>query len=194
MLRSTCAYLFLKLWVILLGISYSCAVNLMGDECKKFKRVEIHHKKYFDIYLSNRHSSYTGIFYKMINDAVYTCCSSLPVQFIPIEDEDQSIEEILLNTVKANRGQNRNDSVLKLYFPEFADKTARAIYDSTTPFLRLSKSPGHAIVMVKPNPKEPVFIGEIVVKSWAILIFLVAFAWVVGILAWMSVGYLYSVL
>ncbi|XP_028394083.1 uncharacterized protein LOC114518309 [Dendronephthya gigantea] len=155
---------------------------MYDSHCSQLKRVEVHHKKYFDYYLAKRQSSYTGMFYNMINHGIHACCNNTPVQFTPIEDEERSIEEILSNKVKANR----DSGVLNLYFPEFADKTTMDVYDATTPFIRLSRSPGHAIVMVKPDPKEPVFIGEIIVKSWAILIFLVAFAWVVGILAWMS--------
>ena len=175
----------LKLFVILICVSTSFAH--MGPSCSLLNRVEIRHKTYFDIYLGVRYKSYSGIFYDMIQQAINLCCPSASLQFIPITEEDKSIEEILVETVKMDRAGGE-DGVLKLFFPEFADKTALDIYDSTTPFVRLSRSPGHAVVMVKPKPKEPVFVGEIIVKSWAILIFLIAVAWVVGILAWITVS------
>lgn len=187
MATNTCACTVLKLVVILTFVSSSYG-NAMGPSCSSLNRVEIHHKKYFDIYLGLQYRTYTGIFYDMINNAVNLCCSTSTVEFIPIEEEDKSVEEILVDTVKVDRG-GPEDGVLKLFFPEFADKTSLDVYDSTTPFIRLSRSPGHAVVMVKPDPKEPVFVGEIIVKSWAILIFLITFAWFVGILAWMSVSY-----
>ena len=159
----------------------------MGAQCVDLNSVQIHHKAYFDIYLSVRFRRYTGIFHDMINQAVGVCCPTADVKFMPITEKYRSIEEILVDSVKADR-RRPEDGILKLFFPEFADKTTLDIYDSTTPFIRLSKSPGHAVVMVKPSPKEPVFVGEIVVKSWAILIFLVTFAWIIGILAWISVS------
>ena len=160
----------------------------MGHACASLKKVEVHHKKYFDIYLGLQYETYSGIFYDMINQAVNLCCSTASVKFHPVDEEEKSIEEILVETVKRDRVSSE-DGVVKLFFPEFADKSTLDIYDSTTPFIRLSRSPGHAVVMVKPDPKEPVFVGEIVVKSWAILIFLITFAWIVGILAWMAVSF-----
>ena len=186
MIEDTSGCTILKLLAILICVSTSSAS--MGASCSSLNRVEIRHKTYFDIYLGVRFKSYSGIFYDMIQQAVNLCCPSASLQFIPLTEEDKSIEEILVETVKIDRASGE-DGVLKLFFPEFVDKTALDIYDSTTPFIRLSRSPGHAVVMVKPKPKEPVFVGEIVVKSWAILIFLVTFAWVVGILAWISVSY-----
>jgi hypothetical protein len=185
MTEDTRGYTMLKLLVILTCVS-TCSAS-MGAACSSLNRVEIRHKTYFDIYLSSGFNSYTGIFYDMIQQAVKLCCPTANLKFVPITEEDKSLEEILVETVKTDRAGG-DDGVLKLFFPEFADKTTLDIYDSTTPFIRLSKSPGHAVVMVKPDPKEPVFVGEIIVKSWAILIFLVTFAWVVGILAWISVS------
>ena len=178
-------YSLLKLVVLL--TCFSLSYGYSASWCNSLSKVEIHHKEYFPIYLGYRFGTYSGIFYDIINQAVRMCCPTVAVEFKSIGETDQTVEEILVDTVKAD-SRGRKDGVLKLFFPEFADKTTYDVYDSTTPFIRLSKSPGHAIVMVKPDPIEPVFVGEIVVKSWAILVFLIAFAWFVGILAWMSVS------
>lgn len=186
MAQTALASTFLKLLAISACISASYGDG-MGPLCSSLKAVEIHQRRYFDLYLYYSRGTYSGIFYDMIIQALQMCCPTAMVKFLPLSEPDKSVEEILVNTVKMDKGAPE-DGVLKLFFPEFADKIATDIYDGSTAFIRLSRSPGHAIIMIKPEPKEPVFVGEIVVKSWAILIFLVTFAWLIGIVAWMSVS------
>ena len=186
MAQTTLACILLKLLVISAGVSSSYGIG-MGPLCSSLKQVEIHHRRYFDLYLYYARGAYSGIFYDMIQQAIGQCCPGTPVFFKPLNHPQKSVEEILSSTVKMD-SKSPEDGVLKLFFPEFADKTATDIYYGTTSFIRLSRSPGHAVIMVKPKPKEPVFVGEIVVKSWAILIFLITFAWLIGIVAWMSVS------
>lgn len=186
MVKNTHERVVFKLWVVLMLIS--AAYGAMGaHSCSLLNKIEIHHKTYFNVYLRLIYRTYSGIFYEIINGGVQRCCPTASVEFSPIREKEKSIEEILVATVKADR-KAPEDGIVKLFLPEFADKVALDVYDSSTPFLRLTRSPGHAIVMVKPPPKEPVFVGEIVVKSWAILIFLVTFAWVIGIFAWATVS------
>ena len=184
--QTALASTFLKLLAISACILASYGSG-MGPLCSQLKTVEIHNRRYFDIYLYYSRGSYSGIFYDMIIQALQQCCPTTMVKFIALNQPEKSVEEILVNTVKMDK-RAPEDGVLKLFYPEFADKIATDIYDGSTSFIRLSRSPGHAVIMIKPEPKERVFVGEIVVKSWAILIFLVTFAWLIGIVAWMSVS------
>ena len=166
--------------------------NNMGPECNSLTDIEIHYKNYFDLYMGDNAFTMTlgedGLFVKMLRAAAQLCCSTANLHFILIRDDQtdvKEIEELVLDNVKTNR-ENSNDGVVRFYYPEFAPKKLLHVYDTQTPFLRLSRSPGPALVMRKPKKKQPVFVGEIVVKSWAITLFLISIAWVIGILAWFS--------
>ena len=169
--------------------------DYMGPECNLLADIEIHYKNYFDLYMGDNAFvmalNENGLFVKMLKAAARLCCSTANLHFILIRDDQtdvKEIEEFVLDHIKTKR-KNPNDRVVKLYYPEFAPKKLLHVYDSQTPFLRLSRSPGPALVMPKPAKKQPVFFGEIVLKSWTIILFLISIAWLVGILAWISVSF-----
>ena len=182
-------YFIFNLLLILVCISlYSC--NNMGPECASLTNVEIHYKNYFNIYLGD-HPFLSGIdergvFVKMIRQATALCCSTATVTFHPISKllANKEIEELVLESVVANR----NPNVLRFFSPEFAYKKLLSVYDSQTPFIPLSRSPGPAVIMHTKPPKDPVFVGEIFFKSWNIIVFLMSFAWIIGILVWLCVS------
>lgn len=189
---STC--IVLQLLFILACVSSSYAGKNMGPECSSLSEIQINYKNYFDMFLGDNPMLFglteTGLFVKMIREAAELCCSTAKVTFQRIQQtpmENKEIEEFVLDAVKANRN-NPNDGVLQFFFPEFAYKKLLQVYDTQTPFIRLSRSPGPALVRNKPKPKDPVFVGEIFVKSWAIMVFLITFAWVIGILVWVCVS------
>jgi hypothetical protein len=168
----------------------------MGPECSSLTDIEIHYKNYFDLYMGDNAFAMTleenGLFVKMLRAAAQLCCSTANLHFKLVHEDKtdrKEIEELVLNNVKKNR-ENPNVGVVKFYYPEFAQKKSLHVYDTQTPFLRLSRSPGPALVMQNPGKKQPVFVGEIVVKSWAITLFLITIAWVIGILAWFTVSFI----
>ena len=186
--------LVLQLLFISVCVSSSHGNN-MGPECNSLTDIEIHYKNYFDLYMGDNAFAMTlneeGLFVKMLRTATQLCCSTANLHFILIRHDQtnvKEIEELVLDHVKTNR-KNPKGGVVSFYYPEFAPKKSLHVYDTQTPFLRLSRSPGPALVMPKPEKEQPVFVGEIVVKSWAITVFLITIAWVIGILAWFSVSF-----
>jgi hypothetical protein len=166
----------------------------MGPACNSLNNVEIYYKNYFDLYFGDNpflaSLNDDGLFVRMIKEATRLCCSTATVSFSKITQsltENKEIEELILDAMSA--AQNAPDGVLKFYFPEFAYKKLLQVYDTQTPFIRLSRSPGPALLMHTKKPKDPVFVGEIILKSWAIMIFLITFAWIVGIVVWASVSF-----
>ena len=168
--------------------------DYMGTECNSLTDIEIHHKNYFDMYMGESPFTMTfnddGLFVKMLKAAARLCCSTANINFILIRDEKtnpKEIEELVLDNIKTNR-KNPNNGVVRLYYPEFVSKKLLHVYDTQIPFLRLSRSPGPALVMQKPEKKQPVFVGEIILKSWTIALFLLSIAWLVGIFGWICVS------
>lgn len=193
MAKNSCS-IVLKLFLILVCVLL-CFGNNMGPDCSSLANIQIHYKNYFDVYLGDNPFvvgvNKNGLFVKMITEASGLCCSTAELTFHVIQQAsvgDKEIEELVLDSVKADRN-NPDNSVIKLFSPEFAFKKLLQVYDSQTPFIRFSRSPGPALVMITPEPKEPVFVGEIILKSWTIMIFLITFAWVIGIFAWIAVSY-----
>ena len=181
-----------QLLVALFAFS-TCFCNTMGPECSSLSEVQIHYKNYYDMYFGENpfvaSLNHDGLFVKMLKEAKKLCCSTaqLTFNFIPqTPSTDKEIEELVFESVKAER-TNPKPGVVKLFYPEFAFKKKLQVYDTQTPFVRLARSPGPAMIMPKPEAKKPVFVGEIFLKSWAITIFLIALAWIVGILVWISV-------
>lgn len=156
--------------------------------CSGIKKVEIRYRNYYDIYLGNSvfipELRMDGIHVRVIQNAMAGCCNTTELEFIFDKTVKTDIEEDVVDIVL----KERSTSTFKFFYPEFADKKERQIYATQAEFVALARSPGHAIIMKKPAPIPPVFVGEIFVKSWAILIFLITFAGIIGILAWMSVS------
>ena len=166
----------------------------MGPECSSLKNVQVYYKNYFDLYLGENAFSVglneQGIFVLILKEATKLCCSNAKLDFHLVPQTpatDKEVEELVFEALR-EQFTNPNSSVLKFFYPEFASKKQLQVYDTLTPFVRLGRSPGPAIVMVTPEPKKPVFVGEIFLKSWAIIIFLITFAWIVGVIVWMAVS------
>ena len=171
-------------------LSSACGNN-MGPECSNLKEIQVHYKNYFDIYLGNDYDNNlneNGVFVKVTKAAVDLCCSTTKVTFHWLQSHDKDVEEYMLDTIKAD-SNNPNSGVIKLFTPEYAYKKMQYVYDSQRPFLGLFRSPGPALVMNRQPPKEPVFLGDIFLKSYSIILSLIASAWVVGILVWVLVSF-----
>lgn len=167
-----------------------CVGNSMipSSICSGIKKVEIRYRNYYDIYLGNSlflpELRMDGIHVKVIQKATSVCCNTTKLEFVFDRTVKTDIEESYVDIVV----NDPTRSTFTFFYPEFADKKERQIYATQAEFVALARSPGHAIIMKRPSPIPPVFVGEIFVKSWAILIFLITFAWIIGILAWISVS------
>ena len=161
------------------------------------KRIEKNYWDYFGlVYIGNKMLGSaldeSSRYVKVLRNAVPMCCNNTQLSFVFLDvarypaTKNKDIESHVVEYLR-NDPRGGGD-VYRFYFPEFADKKERTLYDGTTEFVRLGSSSGHAIVMQKPEPLPPVFVGDIFVKSWAIMIFLVTFSWIIGILAWMAVS------
>ena len=182
----------LRLLFVISCISSAHGDN-MGPECSNLKEIQVHHKDYYDIYLGNEPVTQTlnekGIFLQIIKAAVEICCFTAKLSFHQLDPtSDREIEAFVYDAIKADRN-NPNNSIIKLFGLEYAYKKSQYVYDSQKPFLGLYRSPGPALVMKRPPAKEPVFLGDIFVKSFAIVLFLVSSAWIVGILVWVLVSF-----
>ena len=166
----------------------------MGPECSNLKEIQVYYKNFYDLYLGNNPFTQMfneeGLFVNVLKEAVTVCCSTAKLTFHTIAESpmnDKAVEEHLLDAMKADRN-SPNSGIIKLFGPEYAYKKVYNVYDTQKPFFGLFRSPGPALIMKKQPPKDPVFVGEIFVKSWAITIFLISFAWIIGILVWVLVS------
>ncbi|XP_028394048.1 uncharacterized protein LOC114518284 [Dendronephthya gigantea] len=187
---SSCTLLQLLFIFTFFSLSYG---DNMGPLCSELKEVRINYRNYYTLYLGDDpfapgNIEETGLFVTMIRDAVRLCCSTTKLTYVLIPQipgtPDKEIEEM----AGLLAGVTQEDSI-DLFYPEFVYKKLHNVYDTQMPFIRLSRSPGPALAMHKPKEKEPVFVGEIFLKSWAIIMFLITFAWIVGILVWICDHY-----
>lgn len=167
----------------------------MGAECNNLKEIQVYYKNYYDLYLGNNPFTQLfneeGLFVQVLKGTVKGCCSMAKITFHTIVQsptKDKAVEEYLLESMKADRN-NPNKGIIKLFGPEYAYKKVYNVYDTQKPFFGLFRSPGPALIMKRQPPKDPVFVGEIFVKSWAITIFLITLAWIIGILVWVLVSF-----
>ena len=177
--------------VFFLACALACCVGesmIPPSICSGIKNIEVRYRNYYDIYLGNSlflpELRMDGIHVRVIEKATAVCCNTTKLKFIFDRTVKTDIEESYVDIVL----NDPTSSTFTFFYPEFADKKERQIYATQAEFVALARSPGHAIIMKRPSPIPPVFVGEIFVKSWAILIFLITFAWIIGILAWISVS------
>lgn len=169
----------------------NCATSF-GKSCSdEVREIKINYKNFLDIYLGDGLIGgglvQNGLFVRMLKMVVPKCCPNATLKFSNIGDVKGEIEELVLANLKASRAGAPRNGVQKFYFPEFAPKRMLTLYDYKIPFVVLHRSPGPALLMNKPGAKEAVFVGEIFLKSWAIMICLLSWAWLVGIIVWFAV-------
>ena len=183
----------LRLLFVISCISSAHGDN-MGPECSNLKEIQVYYKDYYDLYLGNVPFSETlnekGILVQVVRESVKVCCSTAKLTFTQLDPtSNREIEAFLSDAMKAD-SNNPNNGIIKLFGPEYAYKKSKHVYDSQKPFLGLFRSPGPALIMKRPAAKEPVFVGDIFLKSYAIALFLISSAWIVGILVWVLVSFL----
>jgi F0F1-type ATP synthase membrane subunit c/vacuolar-type H+-ATPase subunit K len=184
-----------KFFLFALAILISCLAGGEGQgyagehACNRVSNVEIRYKDYFEIYLGfNRTSQSVGedsFFYNYIKAAVNECCNFMDLNFTKLNSSEMEVEEIALWALV-------NDTAIPrpfvFYFPEFATGKEKIVYDFELSFIKLSRSPGQAVIMLKPDSKEQVSLFHIFKESTPMLAMMLAMSWLVGILGWIAVS------
>lgn len=191
-IRIDILHIFIVVFTIA-AMSCFCNCTTLGHLCSDVRVVKVNYKNYESLYLGDGLLGgglmQNGLFVRMLKFAVPRCCPNASLIIDSVGEVEEEIQELVLSTLKASRTGPRN-GVHKLYFPEFAPKKILTVYDAKVPFVVLSRSPGPALIMLRPAEKKPVFVGEIFVKSWAIMTFLLTCAWIIGIVVWFTVRFL----
>lgn len=163
--------------------------ELSSNICNKIDKIVLRHRDYYDAYLGTNLTTgelvKSGTFYQILNYSIPICCSGIKLEYVYENTTKDDLETLALHHLDV--GDN-NTRILTFFFPEFAEHNERTVYDFEMKFVKLSRSSGHALVMLKPPPKQPVFVFEIFVKSIPILFFLMALSCTVGILGWIAVS------
>ena len=185
-------------WFIVFGfaalISYSSQVEgeswAGSDSCNRISNVEIKYKNYFEIYLGFNTTSQSvakeSFFYNFIKAAVNDCCNFMDLKFTRLNSSESEIEELALKAFVEYNATIQKPLVF--YFPEFAINKERTVYDYDLSFIKLSRSPGQAAVMLKPKSKSQVSLIYIFKESAPMLAMMLAMSWCVGILGWIMVS------
>jgi hypothetical protein len=159
--------------------------------CNRVSNVEIRYKDYFGIYLGFNRTSQSvdedSLFYNYTKAAVNECCHFMDLNFTKLNSSEMEVEELALTAMS-----NGNDTAIPrpfvFYFPEFATSKEKIVYDYELSFIKLSRSPGQAVIMLKPESKEQVSLFYIVKESAPMLAMMLAMSWLVGILGWIAVS------
>lgn len=166
--------------------------QLSSSICNRFDKIVLHYRDYFTLYLGRNSTTgeldESGKFYHVLQDAIPNCCAGIKLEYVYENTTADDLEMLVLKHLDIS---DSNPRVLTFFFPEFAEHNERTVYDFEMKFVKLSRSSGHAVVMLTPSPQQPVFVFHIFVKSMPILLFLIALSFVVGILGWMAVSSVY---
>ena len=180
---------FLAVTILLSSICQAHSKSEAGEACNRVSNVEIRYKDYFDYYLGFNRTTQTvskiGLFYHYIKHAVNECCNYMDVNFTYINASESNIEHLALDRLAPDNSSGPRPFVF--YFPEFAASKEKSVYDFELPFVKLSRSAGQALLMLKPESKKKVGLFYIAVESGPMLAMMLAMSWFIGILGWITV-------
>ena len=163
--------------------------ELASNICSKIDKIVVRYRDYYDVYLGTNLTTgelvKSGKFYQILNDSIRICCSGIKLEYVYEHTTEDDLETLALHHLPVGDNDTR---VLTFFFPEFAEYKDLTVYDFEMKFVKLSRSSGQALVMLKPSPKQPVFVFDIFVKSVPIIFFLMALSCTVGILGWIAVS------
>lgn len=125
-----------------------------------------------------------SFFYTYITTAVRTCCNHVSVNFTFLNTSNE-VEDLALLALM--NGYSGIPKPFVFYFPEFAIGKEKVVHDYELSFVKLSKSPGHAVIMKPPKPKEPVSLFYVFGELLPMLAMMLVMSWLVGILGWIAV-------
>ncbi|XP_028394268.1 uncharacterized protein LOC114518470 isoform X2 [Dendronephthya gigantea] len=126
-----------------------------------------------------------GVYASLIKEAVNGCCGALDLKFIMENSTKEDVEGLALHAME----EINKTAVSKpfiFYYPEFAANKEKIVYDYELSFVKLSRSAGHAAVMLKPKSKTKVSLLYILTESWPMLLTMLTMSWCVGILGWIA--------
>ena len=173
---------------ILIGLAILSLSPLTDSLCNRVSRVEIRYKEYFWNYLhfNETFQRMEGIYAYLIKEAVNGCCKGVGLQFIKENSTTKDVEELALHALI-----KINETVPKpfiFYYPEFAANKEKIVYDFELKFVKLSRSAGHAAVMLRPKSKKKVSLVYVLTESLPMLLMMLTMSWCVGILGWIAVS------
>ena len=158
------------------------------DSCSRISNVEIKYKDYYLNYLgfnlTTQSVDTAGAFYSYIKVAVNECCHFMDVSFTKLNRTLLEVEDLALTAVGENVAVVPRPFVF--YFPEFTTNNDRVVYDFDLQFIKLARSSGQAVVMLKPESKKQVSMFYIFKESSPMLVMMLAMSWFVGILGWIT--------
>ena len=157
--------------------------------CNRSSKIEIRYKDYFSDYLGFNPTTQSvdtqGIFYNHIKRAVNECCHFMNVSFKKLNRTDLEVEDLAQVALDENLGTPPRPFVF--YFPEFIANNAKVVYDYDLHFIKLGRSSGQAVVMLKPESKKQISMIYILKECTPMLAMMLTMSWFVGILGWITV-------
>ncbi|XP_028394247.1 uncharacterized protein LOC114518459 [Dendronephthya gigantea] len=158
------------------------------EECKEVASLEVHYNEFFELYLGHNgtHEELQegGIIYKSLREAMNECCPGIPLNFKLVnESVEYLVQRDILLHHEAQKQQNTSHELV-FYFPEFTSQGNLEVYSHQIPFLKLRKSPGFALIMLKSESHLDISALDVIGPSWPIFALLLSLAWAVGILGW----------
>lgn len=176
--------------ILISCLSQAQSESQAGVTCLRVSNVEIRYKDYFGFYLAFNQTTQTvdkyGFFYHYITNAVNACCNFMDVNFTYINSSESNIEQLALHRLSPDDALAPRPFIF--YFPEFATGKEKDVYDFELPFVKLSRSPGQAALMVEPESKKKIGLFYIVVESGPMLAMMLTMSWFIGILGWITVS------
>ncbi|XP_028414374.1 uncharacterized protein LOC114537528 isoform X1 [Dendronephthya gigantea] len=175
---------FLLFWSHGVDGSRSGEPLIPKQECNKISGVEVRYNEFYELYLghdgANDELQKQGIVYRCLSEAVEACCPGMTLNFTLV---NASVEYLVEEDILHHHGI-RNTSHLVFYFPEFTTKKDLEVYSHKVPFLKLRKSPGFALVMLRSESHLDISASDIITPSWPIFALVLSLSWAVGIVGW----------
>lgn len=158
------------------------------EECDKIGGVEVRYNEFYELYLGHVQDSDVlhekGIIYRSLRGAVNACCPGMELNFTLVNESiEYLVQEDLLHHHKV-----QNSTHLVFYFPEFTSQGNLEVYSHQIPFLKLRKSPGFALIMMKSDSHLDLSAMDVIGPSWPIFALVLSLSLAVGIVGWALVS------
>lgn len=162
--------------------------SLPSSICDKVDKIVVHYRNYYQIYLGNNITTgkldSTGRFIYIMKDVIPSCCANIKLEYVYENTTEEDLETLVLESLSTHDLQPR---IFSFYYPEFAEHKDQEVYDFELKFVKLSRSPGQAVVMLNLSEKPRVFLYHVFMKSSGIFLLLITLSWLIGILGWILV-------
>lgn len=153
-----------------------------GNICPRSTNIEIKYKPYHDIYIFSNGSN-KSLYPYVLALASSQCCKSSTLNFVAI-NSSLDMEE-LIEDERCDK-EEKNDTKLTFFFPVYAKEGKKVVFDDEFLFIRLMKSPGPALLMLKSEiSKMKVSAAVAIRESWPLFLLIISLSVTVGILGWL---------